>query len=510
MAAANKPGALHYAFIVTFLIVVVLGITNYSWYKEYSDRSSKIAELTDTNQKITAANNTNMDRIETLKKMLGIKFAEFGDPAQDNPASVVTALKNDLKTYGATEEGPTVQATLQQMRQALAAAMADRDSKAAKIVALEAEVRGLKGQYQAQVDTFVNDSKSHEQAKLDAVAEFNGKIAEKATKIAEQGAQLSSVRSELAQIEEQAAAAKKKGDSKIVQLEQQIDFLRDKIDDLEKMSFEAPKGLITNVEYSTNTVLLNVGEADFVRPRMTFSVYSKDIPGVGRSVEDIKAKLEVISVPGPHMSVAKVMDEDLTRPIVAQDLIYTPIWNPGLKEKISIIGFIDLDGDGRSDRDQLHQLLATAGCEIDNEVDDEGFRHPENGQLSVLTRFLVKGTTPDKLEAQTPEEQAKAERFAKLEKEMRQEARENGVRVVKLNDFLAYVGFHNKRRIYLSGENSKFNLKNAATSSIDNGGSKDRTSNGNTSKLFDKKGRKGPQQESSGTTSQSAGGSSSK
>lgn len=508
MAAANKPGALHYAFIVTFLLVVVLGITNYSSYKDFSDQKAKLFEAEAQNQKLTKGNKDLEDRIEHFKRVYGTKLADFGDPSVDNPATVMGAVKKDLAEYGATEAGPTIQATLQQMRSAMIATAADRDVKAAKVVAQEAEIRGLKTQYQAQVDNHQNDAKSHEQAKLDAISDFNEKVNVKSAKINELGSLLNSVRSELAQEQEVAEATKKKSDQKIVQLEQQIDYLRDKIDDLEKISFEAPKGLITNVEHSNHTVLLNVGEDDFVRPRMTFSVFSKDIPGVGRNVDDIKAKIEVLQVTGPHMSVAKVMDEDLHRPIVAQDLIYTPIWNPGLKERISIIGFVDLDGDGRSDREQFHQLLATAGCEIDNEVDDDGNRHPKEGQITVLTRFLVKGELPDLLQAQTDDERALAERFKVLNNQMRQEARENGVRIIKLNDFLSYVGFHNKRRIYLPGEHKKFALKNSATSSIENGGSKDRTSNGQVSKVFQKK--KGPQDESSGTTSQSAGGSSSK
>lgn len=507
MAAANKPGALHYAFILSFFIIVALGITNYMWYKEYSDRAASIVELKDTNQKITAANNTNLDRIETLKKMYGSKLADFGDPSQDNPATFTGTINTDIKTYGADLAGPTIQATFQQLRTQLNNVMADRDSKAAKIISLEAEVRSLRGQYQSQVDTFSSDAKTHEQAKLDAISQFNEQINTKSQKIAELSSSLQTARNEHNQEQEARAEEKKRYDSKIVALEQQIDYLRNKIDELEKLSFESADGLITNVEHSNHTVLLNVGEDDFVKPRMTFSVYARDNEGVGRSADDIKGKIEVIQVIGPHMSVAKIMDEDLTRPIVARDLIYTPIWSPGLTESISVIGFIDLDGDGRSDREQFHQMLATAGCKVDNEVDDEGYRHPKGREITVQTRFLVKGVLPDKLEAQTDEERARADRFNDLNTAMRQEARVNGVRIIKLNDFLSYVGFNNKRRIYLPGEHKNFPLKSGSMPAIEAGGSRDRTSNGQVSEIF-KPGKKGPQKESSGTTSISPGGSS--
>ena len=45
----------------------------------------------------------------------------------------------------------------------------------------------------------------------------------------------------------------------------------------------------------------------------------------------------------------------------------------GRGEKISVIGRIDFDGDGGSDREQFHQMLAAAGVMIDNEDRFKGF-----------------------------------------------------------------------------------------------------------------------------------------
>ena len=239
---------------------------------------------------------------------------------------------------------------------------------------------------------------------------------------------------------------------------------------------------------------------------MTFSVYAKENLGVGRGAEDIKGKIEVTRILEPHMAEARVIEEDLYRPMVSGDLIYTPIWSPGLIEKISVIGAIDLDGDGRSDREQFHQMMAVAGCVIDNEVDDNGDRTPENGKITVQTRFLVKGDVPELPDVTGEEAKAKVKKIHNHLTDMQKEARSNGVRVIKMNDFLAYIGYHTKRRTFLPGQNRPWNLKAGSASESTKEAAGDRSSNGNVSGAYSK-GRQTPQNQSDGQNSKVFGGS---
>jgi hypothetical protein len=164
-----------------------------------------------------------------------------------------------------------------------------------------------------------------------------------------------------------------------------------------------------------------------------------------------------------------------------------------------------MDHDGRSDREQFHQMMADAGCIIDNEVDDDGNRIPEDGKITVQTRFLVRGDIPDLAEL-TGEEKERVTKIMTVVSELQNEARINGVRVIKLNDFLAYIGYHSKRRTFLASQvNRPFTLKSGSMSVIPNGGSGDRSANGNTSALFNKK-RQARQETSDGQTSKSFGG----
>ena len=504
-AAANKPGALHYALVAFVFLSAILGFSTYSSIRELHDQAAKMAEAKDTSEKKNQAFQKEVDKVQTLRKLYGSKFEEISDPSNPlNPATVAGSMATDLQTYGKDAAAATVQETLRRLRENFDALAADRDSKAVTIARLEKEISALSGQYQAKVDTYSASSTAHEQEKLSTIGDRDEKLNAKNQKIQELSSLIQTTRLELSEEKDGREKERREANFKATQLEGRIAFLSDKIDNLEKLSFEVAKGLITNVEHSSNTVLINVGEDDFLRARMTFSVYAKENQGVGRGADDIKGKIEVIKIIGPHMAVAKVIDEDIYRPIVAQDLIYTPIWSPGLIEKISIIGDIDLDQDGRGDREQFHQMMATAGCVIDNEVNDNGDRIPADGKITVQTRFLVKGEIPSLLDAQTDEEKARAERFKTEFKKMEDEARTNGVRVIKLNDFLAYVGFHNKRRTFLPGQNRKFQLKSGNPNTGGTSVSIDRASNGAVSGLF-KKGRKGPQDTSAGATSGATG-----
>ena len=345
------------------------------------------------------------------------------------------------------------------MRERLDAASADRDSKVVKIASLEKEVLALKNQYQVQVDNYSGQANGSERKARDVIGDRDEKINAKIQEISKLKSEINTTRDELAEEKESREKERKDLNSNISGLEIRIDVLKDKIDNLEKLSFEVADGVIRRVEHASHTVWINLGEKDFLKPRMTFSVYAKENQGVGRGAEDIKGKIEVTRILGDHMAEARVIDEDLYRPIVSADLIYTPLWSPGLVEKIAVVGTLDLDQDGRSDREQFHQMMAVAGCVIDNEVDDNGDRIPPEGKITVQTRFLVKGDIPDLADISAEDEKDKILKINAHLSDMQKEARSNGVRIIKLNDFLAYVGYHNKRRTFLPGQNRPFQIE---------------------------------------------------
>ena len=180
--------------------------------------------------------------------------------------------------------------------------------------------------------------------------------------------------------------------------------------------------------------------------------------GVARGLQDIKGAIEVTRIVGPHQAEARITKWSIQEPMVAGDPIYTPLWRSGMTERFAIVGLIDLDNDGVSDRDVLNDLVQSAHGEITDWVDDQGQRHPANGNITVATKFLVIAKIPDFSTAK-PNEVEAFKRIVDLKQKMVGEAMENGVRVISMEDFLNYMGYDAGRRIYRPGKSEKWNLR---------------------------------------------------
>lgn len=123
--------------------------------------------------------------------------------------------------------------------------------------------------------------------------------------------------------------------------------------------------------------------------------------------------------------------------------------NPGA---FSLVGTIDIDGDGKSDRDLLRKLVAAARGTIDNEVDDDGnllidgsmvpnVGAPPSPRITERTKFLVRGTLPAERAQRTTAAETTARRILDLSGELDRQAHEHGVRIISLKDFLRFIGY---------------------------------------------------------------------
>ena len=79
--------------------------------------------------------------------------------------------------------------------------------------------------------------------------------------------------------------------------------------------------------------------------------------------------IEVTHLLSPHLAEARIVEDDLSNPLMPGDQIFSPSWEPGRAEHFALAGFIDIDGDGNSDRQRVHDLIALNGGVIDEEVD---------------------------------------------------------------------------------------------------------------------------------------------
>jgi len=502
--ASNKPVGLQITLVFFVLTTIVLAITTYSFSSSNGQLTAAAAAAKQAEgvQK-SLWQNASTD-VTTLKKTIGLQPERVDDPNNQQDNTTVVGMSRLKMAEAGANAGPDMAQTITKTVAALNTTDSNRKEIVDQLKTQNEEMLSLRNRYEA-------NELEHDKAKQLAETDKQQLIRARDEQLTAKDQEIGKLRKDYndsqavnANLIEQGAKERKRFTDEITRLEAINDKIREELDGLKQISFEVADGLIRRVDNSSKTVWLNIGSADRVQPRTTFSVYAKDNSGIGRGQEDIKGKIEVTRVIDAHMSEAKILEEDLYRPMAANDQIYSPLWNPGRQENFSVVGDLDLDNDGRDDRELFQQIIATAGAKIDNEVDHEGNRTGDG--ITEKTKFLILGDIPNIADLSSDQDRARAQKVMDSLKDLRREARLNGVRIVNLNDFLGYIGYKPKRRLFQPGQERPYNLRSGAHStSINETIEKNRDSTGNVSDSVNKGQRQKKQDVSSGQTSKRFG-----
>ncbi len=471
-APANKPVGYQVAVIVLSLLIVVLGTVVYMDFKNYKLVN---AQLTDSNKKLGEAEKNYKqrdDEYQDLKKKTGNLYDAYGLGEDANNGKVAGAAMADIGKAGPLAE-PTYKAAINKLVQQAADLEKERDKLRTDIEGQQKLIAALSGQYQVQVDQNNNGRTKAEKDLQDLIKVKDEEVRSKQKRVDELTQSYNELQTEFDNEKQARVQEAKKLNEDITRLVAINDKLVKRIDEVTKTSFEVPSGMIRHVDNQNGLVWINLGEADNLPKRMTFSVYTKSHNGVARGTEDIKGAIEVTRIIDEHTAEARITHDDLYKPIAKGDPIFTPVWRPGRKDNFSFIGLIDLDGDGKSDRQRIHELIASTGGGVDNEVLDDGKRvrytkfpsewveyEPETVPgIDVNTKFLVIGQIPDISQAAKDEDKERINKMLVHRKKLEQEARQQGVRLVNLNDFLAWIGYTPQRRLFTPGNEKGYELK---------------------------------------------------
>jgi hypothetical protein len=511
-SSGNSNTAVHVSMIILVMISIVLGVLAYL-------KGNEAAELRKSSTDKANEARKNKEEWDKAAEELRATKSKIGYPQQTPAAgqggkdTTIAQIDADLKAYG-DSNATTLKAALFQklleidkLKRDLKAAQASFDDSKTK---LEQEKKTLYDSiHSTQKDAnnraigYVEKLKEEAAKVLKIETDAKKAIAEWKTLYDKSQTDFNAMR----KAKDDADAAHKEQvarfEKEVKTLQQTVAQQLQKIDDLQKVSFERADGFVRQVDHSTKLVWINLGSEDRLPDRLTFSVYSQSHHGIARGHQDIKGSIEITRIIGPHMAEARILKNDIYNPIHAGDPIYTPLWSPGVTESFAFSGIMDVDGDGKGDRDLLHSILKAAGAKISNEVDDNGVRHGTG--LTNADKFLVLGTIPDPQEAADVKERERRKKLSEQHEKIETEAKNNGVRVIRLADFLAYIGFKADRRLWRPGELSKRKLKAGAASASVNQTVGRRQSSGQTSGLYNKRGRV-RQATSTGRTSKLFGG----
>ncbi len=481
MASSSKPTGVHYALITFVLISIVCGL---GWLLAYKGSNS----ISDMRRDLTAAKENAdkqsklasgyYDDIKKLMELTGAKYDSVGDGS--NPNTVAGDMLLHIKNYGHAlgVVEPTYNGVIVKMSEHLRATMKERDQLKEQLAVELAQFQQKIDEMNAAVSTEKNSREQADKGKVDADNTHKEEQKVKDNDIAELKKEYAALRQEYDDYRDSAEKKEKDQGQRISSLQTINKKLAGELDEKTRPSFEIPDGVIRWIDPVGKKVWISLGEADGLKPRTTFSVYKKTHSGVGRGTvkgaiggEDIKGSIEVTRVLEANLSEARILHEDLYSPMAKGDPIYSPLWSPGRGEAFSIVGIIDLDGDGKDDRDLFREAVTTAGATIDNDITPQGKlllngREPDpyKPQISEKTKFVVIGKIPEVSDTADPDEIATIIKINGLKKDLVEAANERGVRVVSLSDFLSYIGYKPQRRLFVPGSDVPYNLKSGSAS----------------------------------------------
>jgi hypothetical protein len=500
MAASSKPTGVHYALVVFVLISIVCGLGWLLAYKGSNSISEMRRDLADAKSKEANAKKISdgyYADITKLKEMLGAKYDDVGDGS--NPNTVAGALAKLLRDYSKGGADPTVSGAMVKQDQLVVALQTDVNKLQEQLASELAEFKRKEDEMNAALAAEKTSRESSDKKVVDNDNVHKEELNRKEADIAEYKKSIQTTQQEYDEYKEGA-------DKKIRDLETRIagltvinKKLTGELDEKTRVSYEVPDGWIRSIDPVGRKVYISLGSADGLKPRATFSVYKKSNSGIGRGTqkgqiggEDIKGAIEVTRILESNLSEARILHEDLYAPMGKGDPIYSPLWSPGRGEAFSIVGIMDLDGDGKDDRDLLRDTVATAGATIDNDVDENGIlringRIPNEPEPKITekTKFVVIGKIGEIADTSDPDEQAKITKILTLRKQLEDAARERGVRVLSLSDFLVYIGYKTQRRLFVPGGDVPYNLNAGShSSSVKESSGSSRKSSGNTSGAY--------------------------
>jgi len=447
MATRENQG-LQIALILFLLLTVGLAVTTFIFYKREQEVAESAKHLTEELETMTNKRNDALLLVVQLKKCIGVPVRE-DVPSDHEPSNeteeaikeIQTMYEEDMLAFGQDWEPKNYS----RMDDYLLPAIRDINTK------LVAEIRE-KEQIAAQMRTEIEKVRGLHavvvKGQKDIGANFMKRSGELEAERDRTVAVMRKMETQMATTRKSASTQLAKRDEEVKSLEESLkraDNIRAaavaKLHGETKTDTDRPDGKITWVNQRSKLVWINLGTADALRRETNFGVYDKDTANVARATP--KGSIEVTKILDGHLAEARILDDDLANAILPGDVVYSPVWKAGRRLRFALAGFMDYDGDGKSDRKEIRSLILANSGIIDAEIHDNGDR---TGRLTINTRYLVLGDRPTEKTDQKAREGYM---------DMDGDATEKGVEKISVDRLLDMMGFAGGPRTVRLGKDAK-------------------------------------------------------
>lgn len=475
MAAANESQGLKIAVAVFVTFTVLLAVATYFSYTSYSQAEAK---LTATEGKLSTANKASSDaltQIEGLLADIGLKSQDTDAIKVENKANLkkvddeVTALTTQVnemvtKAQAAGATGPELEDAKAKVQQIAASYREDPDksynsalsrisSLLKNLALLTTQVslnyvdvkRNLEGADGVNAQKLKVEADALTKSKEDLAAEGEKHVSERQTILArvdQYQTDNAKMQTEIANLTAKLRQVEEEGGKKLALAQSNVRDIRSRME-LKETVLDRPDGVITFVDYTRGEVHTNVTRSKGARPQMVFTIFDAGSPGL--PTDKPKGTVELLQV-GEKESIARIVQTTSTiEPIRTGDFVYSAAWSPNEPMRFALIGKMDLNRDGKDDRDDLKRMIEAAGGIVDYDLPPPEVGK-ETGKLTGRDAWYV----VDDPKARPPyreygkntgvTENETAEHLKKQTEAVR-EARLNGVRPMELGRLLTYLGY---------------------------------------------------------------------
>jgi peptidoglycan hydrolase CwlO-like protein len=216
---------------------------------------------------------------------------------------------------------------------------------------------------------------------------------------------------------------------------------RDKFERSETI-LDRPDGYVKFVDLTTNEVHINVTRRQGARPQMTMSVFDANSPGI--PTDRPKGSIRITKV-GDDYSVAQIVKTvSPIDPIRDGDIVYSAAWSPNNPMQFALIGKMDVNRDGKDDRQELKRMIEDAGGIVAYDLPPIEVGK-ESGKMSARIDWYV---TDNRIPLRDSGGYTKTDSGLKNQSELQarmgdviKEARLEGVRPMEIGKLLNYLGY---------------------------------------------------------------------
>ena len=187
--------------------------------------------------------------------------------------------------------------------------------------------------------------------------------------------------------------------------------------------------------------MVSLNRRQGARPQMKMTIFDAKSPGI--PTERPKGSIELTQI-GDQFSAARIVKTDSSiDPIRVGDIVYSAAWSPNQPMRFALVGKMDVNRDGKDDRDELKRMIQEAGGTIDFDLPPADLGK-ETGSLSPrIDWYVIDNRQPlrEVYASKNASVEVSQEKLNQRVGEIVREARLNGIRPMTIEHLLAFLGY---------------------------------------------------------------------